>query len=73
MSEAVSREVIEKKLLAALDDGAKVAIVASEEDLRLLIAALEDYICRRSSCGDAARAMVADLRTLKREAFGHEE
>ncbi len=38
------REVIENKLLAALDDDSKVAIVASLEDLKLLMWALSSTV-----------------------------
>ena len=38
---SVKREVIEGQLLAALDDKSKVAILANEDDCRILIYALE--------------------------------
>ena len=38
-----SRQVIERKVLAVLDDENKVAIIASKQDLEDLIAALSGY------------------------------
>lgn len=66
-AETVHRSVIERKLLAALDDDSgKVAIVATQDDLNLLINALE-------SCpGGESERMAADLRRLLKEAFGTE-
>ena len=39
--EYVKKEVIENQLLVALDDKSKVGILASEDDLSLLIVSLE--------------------------------
>lgn len=41
--ERTSRQVIEHKLLTALEDGRTVAILASEQDLKDMIAALYGY------------------------------
>lgn len=61
--ELTSRQVIEKKLLTALEDGNTVAILASEEDLKLLIFAL-------AHCSSPkAMPMARDLGQLLSEAF----
>ena len=62
--ESVNRQVIENQLLAALDDKSKVAILATEDDLKLLIAAL-----RPMWANSAAREMCDDLCQLKDAAF----
>ena len=59
----MNRQVIENQLLAALDDKSKVAILATEEDLKLLITAL------RPMWASAAREMCDDLCQLKDAAF----
>jgi hypothetical protein len=64
------REVIEGKLLAALDDESKVAIVLSENDLRFLIS------CVRFSpdgWGEKRRVFLQDLERLADEAFGRKD
>ena len=61
--ESVNRQVIENQLLAALDDKSKVAILATEEDLTMLI------ICLGFSTGVKAKEMRADLQQLKAAAF----
>ena len=61
---AVPRQVIEGKLLAALDDKSKVAVILSEGDLHLLIVALDD--CVRT---DKVLQMLKDLEKLREEAF----
>ena len=66
-TEYVRREVIEGKLLAALDDESKVAILASEDDLRLLISALE-YAPDESTYGDKRTELLQGLRQLQKEA-----
>jgi hypothetical protein len=38
-----SRQVIENKLLTALSDSSTVAILATEEDLRIMISALRGF------------------------------
>jgi hypothetical protein len=62
----VPREVIEDQLLVALDDKSKVALVASEADLNLLIFALE---CSKIDREDAV-TMRQDLIKLRTSAFG---
>ncbi len=62
------REVIQGKLLAALDDDDKVAIVLSEEDLDLLIEIVA--LSRIKESHFKIDAMWADLRQLRKEAFG---
>lgn len=57
------RRVIENKLLAALDDAAKVAIVTTREDLDLLIDGLAKLNVER------ARELVADMMKLREAAF----
>jgi len=57
------REVIENKLLAALDDESKVAILATEIDLILFIKAMAFFDTPDS------REMAKDLLQLKRAAF----
>ena len=61
--ESVNRQVIENQLLSALDDKSKVAILATEEDLTMLI------ICLGFSTGVKAKEMRADLQQLKAAAF----
>lgn len=62
--EAVGRRVIENKLLTALHEGDKVvAILASEQDLRVMIAAL------RAHDSPAARTMADAYGLLLRSAF----
>lgn len=70
--ESTSRQVIEHKLLTALEDGKTVAILATQNDLLTLLAALENYEGPsdwRQRCLDLASGM----RQLLREAFppGH--
>lgn len=62
-----SHEVIERKLLAALDEGDQVAILATREDLDIIIAGLEAYSpwarpLRRQT-------LLHGLRKLREEAF----
>lgn len=61
--EHVGRSVIENQLLVALDDKTKVAILANEEDIDILIEALAMQTNKKS------REMLADLKQLKQEAF----
>jgi hypothetical protein len=58
-----TRTVVERKLLTALDDNSKVAILATKKDLDLLISALGDSIQK-----DAQR-YAADLKKLRDAAF----
>ena len=61
------REVFENMLLVALDDASKVAIVASEDDLNLLISGLDQIKHLKAYSG--ASQMAEDLRTLRNAAF----
>lgn len=63
--EQSSREVIEHKLLTALSDGGQVAILATREDLSLLINALDQFGTVKG------KQWSADLRRLRHEAFGN--
>lgn len=58
------REVIGQQLLAALDDKSKVAILATEEDLEMLVQAMQ-----RFAENDKESRMLEDLRRLQDEAF----
>lgn len=63
-----NREIIEGKLLAALDDADKVACVFSSEDLDDLIDLME--------CGHLntrTESLLRDLRKLREAAFGARE
>ena len=66
----VQREVIENRLLVALNDEDKVALVLTENDLDLVIRALKT---NSSYLGPDNRNktinMVKDLETLKKAAF----
>lgn len=63
--ERSSREVIEGKLLASLEDGTgHVAIVCTKDDLDMLISVLAVRV------SDRPRQFRADLVRLRREAFG---
>lgn len=68
--EQVSREVIERQLLTALNDKSQVAILATEEDLDLLIAALRPAAPLEPYSSDKAQEFCMGLQQLKREAFG---
>lgn len=61
------REVIENKLLDALSDDGTVAILASESDLKALIAACEYYDLDRHFA--VLQEFAADLRQLLVGAF----
>lgn len=66
-----SRSVLEHKLLSALDDSSKVAILATKEDLDLFIHALEDFRVQGfPSFRERATTFANDLRQLRAEAFG---
>lgn len=68
----VPREVISEQLLAALDTKLKVAILASEADLNLLIDALDTLPGGRlvGAVNPERDRMLQDLRTLRQSAFG---
>lgn len=67
-TESVSREVITSQLLVALDDKSKVAILASEQDLRYLIVSL--HLSQRYSPCDQKQELLDGLENLKDAAFG---
>lgn len=66
--EPTSRQVIEGKLLAALDDKSKVAILATEADLNMLIDALLPIIAEQGIHSKAYEYR-RDLMQLKTAAF----
>ena len=63
------REVIENKLLAALDDDGTVAILANEEMLNDLIWVMENYIGASRQRQDRMESLHADLTQLRDAAF----
>ena len=63
--EPVSRQVISNKLLVALDEGDKVAVVLSSDDLSMLIDVLREAKVRTEKQEQFRR----DLEQLRREAF----
>jgi len=63
-----NREVIDAKLLAALDDESKVAIILSEDDLNWLIDVL--YKLRPGQKDEDRTRWLSDLRLLRDSAFG---
>jgi hypothetical protein len=63
------REVIENKLLAALDDEGTVAILANEGMLNDLIWVMENYIGASRDRQDRMESMHADLTQLRDVAF----
>lgn len=71
-----SRRIIEHKLLTALGDSETVAILASKDDLNLMITALQGYhelVLKKLSLSErwtGAESMLVDLKQLRREAFG---
>jgi hypothetical protein len=69
--EFTRRQVIEHKLLTALEDGRVVAILASRQDLEDLIHACDERACRYPMLPPAERcqSLAADMRQLMREAF----
>lgn len=70
-----SRSVIEGKLLDALSNDGCVAILASEDDLNVMIAALEYAMLGNHKQTVAARDLAKDMRQLRKEAFppNHEQ
>jgi hypothetical protein len=64
-----SRSVIEGKLLDALSNDGCAAILASEDDLNVMIAALEYAMLGNHKQTIAARALAKDMRQLRKEAF----
>ena len=67
--EMTNRQVIENQLLASLDDKSKVAILASEEDLDTLIAALMLSERNRMAMPSKWKELRAGLEQLKAAAF----
>lgn len=69
--EFVPRQVIHERLLTALDEHGKVAILASERDLDLMIYALEmaARVCASASTLEELSEFVRDLQQLKQSAF----
>ena len=70
--ERTPREVIQSKLLVAIDRHDKVALVADAEDLELLIIALDLLRGMQDSDEDRARQMADDISELYRQAFNSE-
>ena len=72
--ERVHKQVIENKLLAALDDDDKVAILCNSDDLDVLIGAcvfqLHQPIGAEHLLKDRLREMLADMKKLRKHAFG---
>jgi hypothetical protein len=71
--ENTPREVIQGKLLAALNDETKVAALLEVEDLDMLIHALYFYNRHHTPCNPnkpKVESFLEDLRTLRRQAFG---
>ncbi len=66
------KQVIEKQLLAALDDKTKVALLMDEKDLDLLIIALDFFGVKGPGLDAtiAAKEMSKSLEQLRKEAFG---
>lgn len=64
--ENMKREVIERKLLAALNDETKVAALLEKQDLDVLIEALEFY---EGPSFEKTRQFANDFRQLRKEAF----
>ena len=67
--ESVNRQVIENQLLTSLCDKSRVAILATEEDLEILIAALLLAENNRMAMPTKYKEMRADLEQLKAAAF----
>ncbi len=63
--EKVDRELIENKMLAALDDSEVVAILATKDDLDLLIRSVDAY----ASITTRGRDLADDLKKLRQAAF----
>jgi hypothetical protein len=67
--ENVGREVIANQLLISLEDKSKVALLITEKDLNLIIAALLLSETNRMAFNLAYRAMRLDLEQLRDAAF----
>ena len=66
--EMVPRSVMEDKLLVALDDSSKVAVVCNERMLDMMIAALATH--PHTSDIPEQRQLAFDLKKLRKAAFG---
>ena len=66
--EPVRREIIEDKLLVALDDESKVAILLGEQDLSTLIVALQ-AVPTWNAHYEKAKRLAADAQALRTAAF----
>lgn len=64
-----SRSIIENKLLTALNDDSCVAILATKDDLDVLIAALNYAMLGKPEQTRRARALAADYTALRQAAF----
>lgn len=64
-----SRQVIEGKLLAALGEPGQVAILATKDDIDVLIAGLHALTTRAGVDPVRARSLAEGLMQLRREAF----
>ena len=67
--ERTPREVIERKLLAALDDESKVAVLLTEQDIDHLLRAIAFYPRTHSRCSANLWELSKGLRQLQAEAF----
>jgi len=67
--ELTKREVIERKLLTALEDDNTVAILASKQDLDVMVAALDYAMLSDKNQTRKARELAAGMKQLRREAF----
>ena len=63
------RKVIEDQLLTALDDKRKVAILATAEDLDLLILALDEVRYHAKDLEQKRKRYLDDLKMLRDKAF----
>jgi len=76
--ERTTRQVIDGKLLAILDDDDKVAIVLNELDISLLISAVQNQMQEECGPGEKKRRLrlgelLAGMMELADEAFGDED
>jgi hypothetical protein len=70
--ESTSRQVIERKLLAALDDKGKVAILATQADLDDIVFVFDLALSNvpiEPERGKRLAEYVEDIRRLRQEAF----
>lgn len=64
------REVIQNRVLIELNDRGKVAILATEEDLMMIIRSLDKWVCSTVEENRKRTQFTADLRQLFDSAFG---